>query len=237
MGLFKSLLNRSEKKSSSHKSNFPDLYTGMKAEVMTPANVLIFVGKLRLMNGGDILEVRAESGGYVPRALYNQPVKLRVFHRDGSSSTLNGNVRGNSFDFWRIEQLAHLQGGGENNREFFRQNTGVEGWVYPITSSKGQRFPCRVLDISGGGARVVTSKLFELGGTFRLEVSVIPDQPPFTVTCQVTRTLVRSRPGSSSRKLEYGWQFVELSPRDEERIMKTVFALQRKILPANREQP
>ena len=153
MSIFKSLLKRTEEDRSSQANQdfLPDLYSGMKVEVLTPANALIFVGKLRVL-GRDLLELRAEAGGYLPRALYNQPVKLRVFQRDGSAFTLNGIVSQNSFDFWRVEKLKYLQ--NSENRSFFRQNTGVSGWVYPITSSKGQKFSCKVLDVSAGGVLI-----------------------------------------------------------------------------------
>lgn len=233
MGLFKFLLKKPEEKAPPRADSLPDLYTGMKVEVLTPANALLFVGKLRVLQGGDLLEVHGDGEGYLPRALYNQPVKLRAFQRSGEAYTFNGTVTQNSRSFWRVEKLKSLQ--SEENRSFFRQNTGVEGWVYPITSSKGQRFACNVLDISGGGARVITSKLIELGGTFQLEAAVLPGQTPFNVTCQVTRLLVRSHSGNPSKKYEYGCQFVDLSPRDEERIMKSVFALQRKVIQARRE--
>ena len=112
MSIFKSLLKRTEEDRSSQANQdfLPDLYSGMKVEVLTPANALIFVGKLRVL-GRDLLELRAEAGGYLPRALYNQPVKLRVFQRDGSAFTLNGIVSQNSFDFWRVSH--HLLQGAE----------------------------------------------------------------------------------------------------------------------------
>ena len=235
MSIFKSLLKRTEEDRSSQANQdfLPDLYSGMKVEVLTPANALIFVGKLRVL-GRDLLELRAEAGGYLPRALYNQPVKLRVFQRDGSAFTLNGIVSQNSFDCWRVEKLKYLQ--NSENRSFFRQNTGVSGWVYPITSSKGQKFSCKVLDVSAGGARVITDKLIELGGAFRLEAALLPNEEPFLLTCQVTRILVRSQTASPVKKYEYGCQFTDLSPREQDRLLQAIFTLQRKVLQARRDQ-
>ena len=234
MGLFKSLFKKPKEKAPSPQTNgFPELYTGMKVEVMTPANALLFLGKLRVLRNGDFLEVHGGEGVYLPRAVYNQPVRLRVFQRTGQAYTLKGTISQNNRSFWRIENLKTLQ--SDESRNFFRQNTTVDGWVYPITSSKGQRFSCSVLDLSAGGARVLTSKLIELGGNFRLEAAFLDDQPPITVTCQVTRILVRSRSGNPSRKYEYGCQFVNLLPRDEEHIQKAVFAIQRKVLHSQRE--
>lgn len=228
MGLFKSLLKKAEETTAPafHLSDFPDLYTGMKVEVMTPANALLFVGRLRLLQGGDILEIRGEGGGYLPRGVYNQPVKLRMFQRDGTAITLTGAVGQNSFDFWRIQKLSYLQ--NSENRSYYRQYAGVDGWVESLTTAKGQRFPCTVLDISAGGARVLTSKLFQLGVTFQLEAPLIPGEEPIIVKCKVLRTMVRSQSGSPVKKFEYGCQFEELTPRMQERLTQSVFTLQRR---------
>ena len=235
MCFFKSLLKKTKPEPAGYDflEDFPDLYSGMKVEVLTPANDLIFVGKLRILGGG-VLEVRAEAGGYLPRGLYNQPVKLRAFQKDGTAFTMDGAVGPNGYDFWRIERLRYLQ--NSENRNFYRQSIGGEGWVYPITSAKGQRFPCQILDISAGGCRVLTEKLFELGGSFQLETSLLPGEVPFNITCQVKRTQVRAKPGSPVKKFEYGCQFMELPPREQDRLMQSIFTLQRKALRARRDQ-
>ena len=224
MGLFKSLFKRGGASSSaSPAEDFPELYNGMKAEVLTPANTLIFVGRIKVLGGG-ALELRAEDGGLLPRALYNQAVKLRCFQRDGETFTLDGAVGPNGFDFWRIERLRYLH--NSENRSFFRQNTGTDGYVF---SPKGQKYPCKLLDVSAGGARVVTEKLFQL------EAALLPGEAPFAITCRVKRVQVRSKPGSPVKKFEYGCQFADLPPREQERLLQAIFTLQRKALQSQRE--
>ena len=79
MSFFKTRFKREEPAAFEPLPNdFPELYSGMKAEVLTPANALIFVGRVRLLSGNQI-DVLGEAGGFLPRALYNQPVKLRCF--------------------------------------------------------------------------------------------------------------------------------------------------------------
>lgn len=235
MGIFKSLLGRTDEEPARQPDQdfLPDLYSGMKVEVLTPANALIFVGRLRVL-GADLLELRSESESYLPRALYNQSVKLRVFQKDGATFTLNGTVSQNNRQFWRVEKLRYLQ----NNelRSFFRQNAGVSGWVYPLLTAKGQKFSCKVLDISAGGARILTEKLFQLDATFKLEVSLLPDEEPFSLTCRVTRTLVRVVTASPMKKFEYGCQFMEVPPREQQRLLQSIFTLQRRTLQARRDQ-
>lgn len=236
MGLFDSLLKKTAVSSTpvDRLDNFPELFTGMKAEVLTPANALIFVGKLRLISGGDVVEIRGKAGGVIPRGLYNQPVKLRCYQRDGGALTLNGVVAQNSFDFWRIEKLDYPH--NTENRNYFRQNAGTEGYILSSTSSMGRKIPCKVLDISAGGARVVTERLFTKEDVFQLEAAFLPGEEPHCINCKIMRVMVRSTPGSPSKKYEYGCQFVDLSDRDQDRLLQSIFTLQRKSLRARRNQ-
>ena len=230
MALFKSLFKKEEPVSTVPPEDFPELFNGMKAEVLTPANALIFVGRIRLLAGNQV-DVLGETGGFLPRALYNQRVKLRCFQRDGDTLTLNGTVGPNDPKFWRIEKLESLQ--SSENRNFFRQNIGVEG---QILFASGQKVSCKVLDVSAGGARVLPSKLFQLNSTFQLEASFLPTVDPFTLTCLIKRTSVRAQTASPMKKYEYGCQFVDVPPREQERLLQVVFTLQRKALRARREQ-
>ena len=74
MAFFKSLFKKEEPAPVTLSEDFPDLYNGMKVEVLTPANALIFVGRIRLLTGNQV-DVLGETGGFLPRALYNQRVK------------------------------------------------------------------------------------------------------------------------------------------------------------------
>lgn len=230
MPFFKSLFKKEEPPPSVPPDDFPDLHSGMKVEVLTPANALIFVGRLRL-SGPNQVDVLGESGGFLPRALYNQPVKLRCFLKDGDTLTLNGTVGPNDPKFWRVEKLQSLQ--SSENRSFFRQNIGVEGQIFPTT---GQKYPCKVLDISAGGARVLSAKLLQLEEVFQLEASFLPTEEPFTLSCRIKRTTVRAETASPMKKYEYGCQFVDVPPREQERLLQVIFTLQRKVLRARREQ-
>ncbi len=230
MAFFKSLFKKEEPVSGVPPEDFPDLYNGMKAEVLTPANALIFVGRIRL-SGASQVDVLGETGGFLPRALYNQPVKLRCFQRDGDTFTLTGSVGPNDPKFWRIEKLKSLQ--NSESRSFFRQNIGVDGQVI---SASGQKYSCKVLDVSAGGARVLTSKLFQLEAAFQLEASLLSTEEPFSLTCRVKRTTVRAETASPMKKYEYGCQFVDVPPREQERLLQAIFTLQRKVLRARREQ-
>lgn len=212
---------------------FPDLYTGMTVEVLTPTGVPLFMGRIRLL-GSQALEVRAKDGGFLPRIIYGQPVRLHGFLENGREFTLDGSVGPNAPDFWRIERLRVPR--TSQHRDSYRQPTGMDGLLSFSMSFKGQRYPCKVLDISAGGARVVTKALFKPESTIYLKVSLLPQDPPFFIACLVKRVESHSKPGSSSRSFEYGCQFFDMPAREQERLVQSIFTLQRKALQTRRGQ-
>ncbi len=223
MAFFKSLFKQGD--SASRSGAFPVLHDGMDIEVLTPDGNRIFTGKLRLLPGG-VLEVRTEAGKFPPRPVYDEQVTLRGVQDDGAAFSLDGSVTASGLDLWRIEKRrpAPTSIRDPENRDAFRQNTGMEGRIRTLS---GQELPCKVLDVSAVGARVVTSKLFPLETAFHLETTLLPEEAPFFLTCRVKRILVRSKPGSLSKKFEYGCQFINVSSREQERLLRTIFALQR----------
>ena len=71
-----------EKKPEEKIPNMPELTPGMKVEVLTTENHLLFVGRLTLPETGGALELGRESGDPLPQALYNSKVKLRGFRKN-----------------------------------------------------------------------------------------------------------------------------------------------------------
>lgn len=232
MRLFK--IFRKEKTPAPPADGFPELRTGMRIEVLTPTQVPLFTGRVRILSAS-VLEIRAEQpGSFLPRAVYGQPVVLQGFLEDGAPFTLHGSVGPNGPDFWRIERLRLPQDG--QHRGYFRQQSGIEGQVSPAAAFQGQKYPCKVLDISGSGARVVTNALFRPESFFRLNFTLPPGESPFSILCLVKRVHTLSRPGSQGKQFEYGCQFTKLSAEEQERLVQAVFALQRKTLQAQRNR-
>ena len=72
MGLFDAFKKKAAPSSAKvEEETFPEFRGGMKVEVLTPANALIFVGKLVRFRDKAV-EIRAESMGVVPRAIYTR---------------------------------------------------------------------------------------------------------------------------------------------------------------------
>lgn len=208
----------------------PELSSGMRVEVQTMENHLLFVGRLKVLDGG-VLEIRRDTGDPLPQALYNSKVKLRGFQSNSQPFCITGTVGKSSRDFWQIENLQVLQ--NRENRGFFRQATDLDARVMPSGHYRGagrEVTECKVLDVSAGGARVLSRNVYLEGDRFQLEAELLPDERPFTVVCRVLRVTPRK-----GFKYEYGCKFEGLSEQEQQRLLRAVFTIQRKILQAQRD--
>lgn len=218
-----------EKKPAEPVPNMPDLSDGMKVEVLTTENHLLFVAKLGLPEEKGILELHRESGDPLPQALYNSKVKLRGFQKDSTAYALSGVVTLSSRDFWRVEQLEVLQ--VQDNRAFFRQRTNMDalavpGGRYKAKESEGS---CKILDISAGGVRFFSKDVYQLKDRVILEIAPIAEEEPFSITCEVLRVVE-----NENGKFEYGCQFVNLNDKEQQRLLRAIFVLQRRMLQSRR---
>ena len=217
--------------------DIPELYSGMKVEVLSPNNNLLFVGILKIHSGG-VLEVCSETdGAQLPIAEYHQRIKLRGFQKNSQAFTLNGAVAKSSPAFWRIEDLKFLQ--SKDSRAFFRQNANVKAEISPDIRYRGKdKIPCQLLDISAGGVRLLCKHEFEKGTLFVLHVSLVPEESPFSMTCQVRHVAPKTGPEDveePTKPIEYGCQFVGIPEKEQERLLQAIFMLQRKILQSRRD--
>lgn len=198
------------------------LHSGMSLEVLDDNGTHIFTGRLRVLDD-DLLELRVGEGIFLPPPVYNQPVKLRGVRESGESFTLNGSVVASGLHVWRIERWRPAPP-RPDHRDAFRQNAGIEGQLRTPT---GQLLPCKVQNVSAVGAQILASKLFQLEAILHLETSLLPNDPPFSLDCQVKRIQVLSRRGSFSKRYLYGCQFTNVPTREQERLLRSIFTLER----------
>lgn len=209
----------------------PVLSPGMQVEVMTMENHLLFVGRLTLLDGG-VLELRRGTGEALPQVLYNSRIKLQGFQHNSEPFVLEGVVGKTSREFWQVRDLSVLQ--NREGRSFFRQTTDLEARVMPKShhrTAAQAAEQCKVLDISAGGARVLTRNIYEVGDTFVLEAELLPSERPFTVACRVVRVTVKKED-----RFEYGCQFEAIDEKERQRLLRAIFTIQRKTLRSRREE-
>lgn len=208
----------------------PELSSGMRVEVLTMENHLLFVARMKVLEG-KILELRRDTGDSLPQALYNSKIKLQVFQRNAQTLCLQGTVGKSSREFWQVENLEVIQ--TRENRSYYRQATDLDARTMPAGHYRGtgrELTECKVLDISAGGARVLSREVYVAGDRFQLEASLLPGERPFNVTCQVLRVTQRN-----GFKFEYGCKFENLSEQEQQRLLRAVFTIQRRMLQAQRD--
>ena len=83
--------------------------------------------------------------------------------------------------------------------------------------------PCKLLNISVGGAAISSAYKYHMGDKFLLKVKLLEDRPVSAIFSQVVRITEKE-----GRKFEYGCRFLGLTEEDQEKITQDIFVSQRK---------
>lgn len=203
-------------------------------EVLSPDNRLIFVGKAETFRNGAMV-IREAKGNELPMALYNKEVKLRFF-RERGNLVLNGKVCGSTSLIWKVDRLEKMF--TKEQRAFFRQG------ISPDTEGRCSRrayqgktatkpAPCQVLDISAGGILISSQEEYEVNNRLAITaVYLVKTEEPFSFNCQVRRAGEPDRSGMR----RYGCKFEALPPKEQDRLLRAIFAVQREEIRNRKER-
>jgi c-di-GMP-binding flagellar brake protein YcgR len=123
-------------------------------------------------------------------------------------------------NIWKVEELAVRRVG--NDRAFFRLETNLDATATMFSGlSMGER-PCKLLNISVGGACITSETPYHEGDKFLLKVKLLADRPESVIYSEVMRIIHKGRD-----KVEYGCRFLELTEEDETKITQNIFTVQR----------
>ena len=120
---------------------------------------------------------------------------------------------------WKVEELTVTRIG--NDRAFFRLETNLEAAVTTFGGFSAREQDCKMLNISVGGARILSEQLYHEGDKFLLKVQLLEDRPMSVMFCEVLRVFERE-----DSKYEYGCRFLELNEEDQDKITQNIFAAQ-----------
>lgn len=203
-----------------------NIQTGSIVEVLTEDNRLELLGRV-ITYTGDMISIQDAQGRELPSVLYNRDIKLRIT-QNGVSGIILGKICGSTKQFWKIDRLQKTT--VSEKREYFRQvvRTGAKVQCLkrsaraPRLSRGGTTGPCTVLDISAGGILLRCTEPFQLGDRLLLTDVRIGQEKPFRFTCFVQR--VENEPG---RGWQFGCQFEPMDQREEDRLLRAIFSVQR----------
>ena len=202
-------------------STDPADYAHMRVEVTAFDGQLLFVAKLMYPRG-----TTAELHQYFDSALPEdtEPVRVRIrgYHDHTKKAVyMEGVITPMPKHIWKVEELVVNRVG--NDRAFFRLDTDLDAHITKFSGRNAGEAPCRLLNISVGGACISTDHVHHEGDKLLLKVQLMEDRDISTIFCQVMRVVDKG-----SGKYEYGCRFLELTENDEERITQSIFAAQRK---------
>lgn len=116
------------------------------------------------------------------------------------------------------------------NREFVRISMDCPIVVRPLDEDGaiGEMIFAKVIDISGGGLAIVNNATLPLGSKAVLELDNIPGVGMLRITGRVVRCARVEAAGGNVYHV--GFQFLDMSRQHQNKLVKFIFALQRKSL-------
>lgn len=196
------------------------IYSGMRVEVTTEAGQILFVAKLLGLRGD-----KAELHQYSESELLQDAGSIRARIRGYSDHErravyMEGVITPGPRHIWQVEELTVVRIG--NDRAFFRLDTDLPATVTMFSGLAIGERPCRLLNVSIGGAGISSEHRYHEGDKFLLKVRLLEDRPESAMFCQVLRVIEEKE-----EQFIYGCRFLELTEEDQKRITQNIFAVQR----------
>jgi len=195
-----------------------DVYSGMRVEVTTDAGEILFVAKLLGLHG-DKAELHQYSESEIAQDIGTIHARIRGYSDyERKAVYMEGVITSGPQRIWQVENLTVVRVG--NDRAFFRLETNLEATATTFSGlGMGER-PCKLLNISVGGACITSETPYHEGDKFLLKVKLLADRPESVIYSEVMRIIHKD-------KVEYGCRFLELTEEDETKITQNIFTVQR----------
>ena len=196
-----------------------EIYSGMRVEVTAFDGRMLYVAKLMGLHGN-----QAELHQYSEAAISREepfPVRIRGYSdRDRKAVYMEGVIAPLPQNKWSVTELNVCRIG--NDRAFFRLDTNLDATATMFSGLAMGEKPCKLLNISIGGACIGSEIRYHEGDKFLLKVRLLEDRPESAMFAQVVRVIEKDGAG-----FEYGCRFLELTEADQEQITQNIFAAQR----------
>ena len=196
------------------------IYSGMRVEVTDASGRMLFVAKLLGLRDGQA-ELHQYSQTEAPRSEEPIPARIRGYcDRDRKAVYLEGLIAPLPRNIWAVTELKLCKVG--NDRAFFRLETNLDATATMFRGLEMGEKPCKLLNISIGGARISSERRYHEGDKFLLKVRLLEDRPESAMYSEVMRVIEKE-----DAKFEYGCRFLELTEEDQEKITQNIYAVQR----------
>ena len=197
-----------------------DIYSGMRVEVTTDAGQILFVAKLMGLHGKKA-ELHQYSECEIVKDVETIHARIRGYSDyERKAVYMEGIITPGPKHIWQVEELTIVRVG--NDRAFFRLTTNLDATATMFSGLAMGEKPCKLLNISVGGASVSSECRYHKGDKFLLKVRLLEDRPESVMFSQIVRVVEKDE-----GKFEYGCRFLELTEVDQEQITRNIFAAQR----------
>jgi hypothetical protein len=197
-----------------------DIYSGMRVEVTTDAGQILFVAKLMGLHGKKA-ELHQYSECEIVKDVETIHARIRGYSDyERKAVYMEGIITPGPKHIWQVEELTIVRVG--NDRAFFRLTTNLDATATMFSGLAMGEKPCKLLNISVGGASVSSEYRYHEGDKFLLKVRLLEDRPESAMFSQIVRVVEKDE-----GKFEYGCRFLELTEVDQEQITRNIFAAQR----------
>ncbi|WP_419955439.1 PilZ domain-containing protein [Neobacillus niacini] len=113
-----------------------------------------------------------------------------------------------------------------NRRDNFRFRTNIKNTLMEVLKigslDVNEYFYCEIVDVSAGGVGILSEYDFPLREKVYVKINFYLDNEEFMLNGRI----VRKTENIKKRAVLYGIQFVDLSTYDENRLLKTIFAME-----------
>lgn len=223
MNIFQRFRRRASEQPEEPKNEWEDLdiFSGMRVEVTASDGRMLFVAKLLGLHENQA-ELHQYSETAVPESEEPIPVRIRGYSGwEKKAVYMEGSITPMPKNIWAVSDLKVCRVG--NDRAFFRLATNLDATVTMFSGLAMGEKPCKLLNISIGGACISSEHRYHEGDKFLLKVRLLEGRPESAIFSQVVRIIGREDSG----RFEYGCQFIELTETDQDRITQNIFAVQR----------
>ncbi len=225
MGLFDRLKKRAAPAAPEQEPPRPDwdeVYSGMRVEATTlDGQRLLFAAKMQNLNG-DTAELYQYTEPLVPEPEGPMRVRIRGYNdRTGKAAYMEGTISLGAKHIWQVEELALVRVG--RDRAFYRLDTNLDATATSFQGFGAGEKPCKLINISVGGACVGSAVRYREHDKFLLKVQLLEDRELSVLLCQVLRVVEKE-----DGKFEYGCRFLGMSENSEAKISQNIFAAQLK---------
>lgn len=197
-----------------------DIYSGMRVEVTTDAGQILFVAKLMGLHGKKA-ELHQYSESEIVKDVETIHARIRGYSDyERKAVYMEGIITPGPKHIWQVEELTIVRVG--NDRAFFRLTTNLDATATMFSGLAMGEKPCKLLNISVGGASVSSEYRYHEGDKFLLKVRLLEDRPESAMFSQIVRVVEKDE-----GKFEYGCRFLELTEANQEQITRNIFAAQR----------